>query len=167
VTGQAKDFVITRTFDAPRELVWKAYSEAERLAHWWGPKGCKLKIVSLDFRPGGIFHYGMEWSGGSIMWGRFVYREMVPPERLVFVTSFSDENAGVTRAPFNENWPLEVLNVVTFEDAGGKTKITVRSTPINPAKEEREAFEGFFDSMNQGYSGTFDQLEAYLAKNKS
>jgi uncharacterized protein YndB with AHSA1/START domain len=167
VTEQAKDFVIARTFDAPRELVWKAYSEAERLAQWWGPKGCKLKIVSLDFRPGGIFHYGMEWSNGSIMWGRFVYREMVPPERLVFVTSFSDEKGGVTRAPFNEHWPLEVLSVVTFEDAGGKTKITIRSTPVNANKEEREAFEGFFDSMNQGYSGTFDQLDVYLAKVQS
>jgi len=164
VIGQAKEFVFSRTVDAPRDLVWKAYSEAERLAQWWGPKGCKVIVGSLDFRPGGIFHYGMEWSAGSIMWGRFVYREMVPPERLVFVSSFSDEKAGITRAPFNEHWPLEVLNVITFEDAAGKTRITMRGGPIEPTKEEREAWEGHFDSMNQGFSGTFEQLVAYLKK---
>jgi uncharacterized protein YndB with AHSA1/START domain len=167
VTEQARDFVFTRAVDAPRELVWKAYSEAERLAQWWGPKGCKLTVSSLDFRPGGIFHYGMEWSTGNVMWGRFVYREMVPPERLVFVTSFSDEKGSVTRAPFNEHWPLEVLNVMTFEDVRGKTKITIRSTPIDSTEEERKAFESFFDSMKQGYGGTFDKLDAYLAKVKA
>jgi uncharacterized protein YndB with AHSA1/START domain len=161
---ESREFVFIRTVDAPRELVWKAYSEAERLAQWWGPKDCKLIMGSLDFRPGGIFHYGMEWSAGNVMWGRFVYREMVPPEKLVFVTSFSDENKGVTRAPFNEHWPLEVLNVMTFEDVRGKTKITIRSVPINASEEERKAFEGFFDSMNQGYGGTFDKLDTYLAK---
>jgi len=164
VAQSAKEFVISRTVDAPRDLVWKAYSEAERLAQWWGPKGCKLTVGSLDFRPGGIFHYGMEWQPGKTMWGRFVYREIVPPERLVFVSSFSDENKGVTRAPFNEHWPLEVFNVVTFEDAGGKTKITIRGAPIGPTEEERSAWEGHFDSMNQGFGGTFDALDAYLAK---
>jgi uncharacterized protein YndB with AHSA1/START domain len=167
VTQQAREFVFSRTVDAPRELVWKAWSEAERLAQWWGPKGCKLKVASLDFRPGGIFHYGMEWSAGGTMWGRFVYREITPPERLVFVNSFSNQNGEITRAPFNENWPREVLNVVTFEDVGGKTRITLSGGPIDPTKEERELFESFFDSMNQGFGGTFDQLEAYLAKNKS
>lgn len=163
----SKEFVFIRTVDAPRELVWKAYSEAERLAQWWGPKGCKLIMGSLDFRPGGIFHYGMEWSTGNVMWGRFVYREMVPPERLTFITSFSDEKGGVTRAPFNEHWPLEVMNAMTFEETGRKTKITIRSIPINSTEEEHKAFEGFFDSMNQGYSGTLDKLDAYLEKVQS
>jgi len=167
VTGQAKEFVISRTFDAPRELVWKAYSEAERLAEWWGPKGCKLIVGSLDFRPGGIFHYGMEWQPGKVMWGRFVYREIVRPEKLVFVSSFSDENKGVTRAPFNEHWPLEVLNVMALEDVGGKTKITLNGGPVNPTEDERKAWEGHFDSMNQGFSGTFDKLDAYLEKAQS
>lgn len=164
MSANSKEFVYSRTFDAPRDLVWKAWSEPERLAQWWGPKGCKLKVGSLDFRPGGIFHYGMEWQTGQIMWGRFVYREMVPPERLVFVNSFSDENKQVTRAPFNENWPREILNVVTFEDIGGKTKITLRGAPIDATDEERKVFEGHFDSMNQGFGGTFDQLAAYLTK---
>lgn len=164
VTGQSKQFVFTRTLDAPRDLVWKAWSEADRLAQWWGPKGCKLIVGSLDFRPGGIFHYGMQWQTGKTMWGRFVYREMMPPERLVFVNSFSDENQAITRAPFDENWPREVLNVVTFEDLGGKTKVTLRGGPIDPTDAERALFEGHFASMEQGFGGTFEQLAAYLAK---
>lgn len=162
---QTKEFVYSRTVDAPRDLVWKAWSEPQHLAQWWGPKGCKLKVASLDFRPGGIFHYGMEWSAGSTMWGRFVYREMTPPERLVFVNSFADENAEIIRAPFSEHWPREILNVVTFEDLGGnKTRVTLRGGPIDPTEEERAVFESMFDSMNQGFGGTFDQLTAYLAK---
>ena len=162
---QDRAFVITRHFDAGLPHVWKAWSTAAEMQSWWGPKGCKLKVASLDFRPGGIFHYGMEWSKGSTMWGRFVYREMTPPERLVFVNSFADANAEIIRAPFSEHWPREILNVVTFEYLGGnKTRVTLRGGPINPTDEERAAFEGMFDSMNQGFGGTFDQLADYLAK---
>ncbi len=127
-----KEFIITRIFDAPRDLVWKAWSEPARLAEWWGPKGCKLKVASLDFRPGGIFHYGMEWSTGGTMWGRFVYREITPPERLVFVNSFADANAEVIRAPFSETWPREILNVLTLSEKGGKTELLLRGAPIDP-----------------------------------
>ena len=77
-------------FDAPRDLVWKAHSELEGLKHWWGPKGFTWVTGTLDFRPGGMFHYGMRSPNGQEMWGRFVYREIVKPERIVSVSSFSD-----------------------------------------------------------------------------
>lgn len=164
--AKPKEFVISRTFDAPRDLVWNAWSEPERLAQWWGPKGCKLKVGSLEFRPGGIFHYGMEWQAGKMMWGRFVYREIVPPERLVFVNSFSDEDKKITRAPFSETWPLEILNNLTLTERGGKTELMLRGGPINPTEAERKTFEEHFASMQQGFGGTFDQLDAYLAKTR-
>ncbi len=161
------DFVITRVFDAPRDLVWKAWTEAPRLAEWWGPKGCAIRVVKLDVRPGGIFHYAMQFKPGHDMWGRFVYREIVPPERLVYVSSFSDENGGITRAPFsqlNNTWPLEVLNTVTLSEEGGKTTLTVRGAPINATEEERKTFTSMFASMQQGFGGTFDKLAEYLAR---
>jgi uncharacterized protein YndB with AHSA1/START domain len=162
------DFVITRTFDAPRDLVWKAWTEAERLAQWWGPKGCSIRVVKLDVRPGGIFHYTMQFQkGGPEMWGRFIYGEITAPERLVFINSFSDADGGITRAPFsqlNDTWPLEVLNVVTLAEQGGKTTLTLRGSPINATDEERKTFAGMFDSMQKGFGGTFDQLVDYLAK---
>lgn len=158
-----KELLITRTFNAPLSLVWLAHSEAEHLAKWWGPAGMKLLIRQLEFRPGGLFHYGMQMPDGNTMWGRFVYREIVPQQKLVFINSFSDENAGITRAPFNPHWPLEVLNHWTFEEKDGRTTLTLRGMPWQASAEEHAAFEGHFASMNQGFNATFDQLDAWLA----
>jgi uncharacterized protein YndB with AHSA1/START domain len=161
------EFVISRTLDAPRDLVWKAYTEAERLAQWWGPKGSTIRVIKLDVRPGGIFHYSMAYSAGKEMFGRFIYREITAPVRLVFVSSFSDEKGGITRAPFpqiGQTWPLEVLNETTFSEEGDKTTVSLRAVPINAIEEELATFAGMFDSMRQGFGGTFDQLDAYLAK---
>ncbi len=158
-----KSFVISRTFEAPRELVWKAWTDREALAQWWGPKGCAIEVARLDVRPGGIFHYGIGMPDGSKIWGRFVYHEIEKPSRLVFVDSFSDEKGGITRAFFSENFPLEILNVVTFTESGGKTTLRLEGNPINPTDEELAAFEGMHKSMEQGFGGTFDQLNDYLA----
>lgn len=158
-----REFKVSRSFNAPRDLVWKAWSEPERLAQWWGPKGCKLEVRKLEFKPGGIFHYGMQM-GPGMWWGRFVYREIEKPERIVFVSSFSDETGGVTRAPFSPTWPLEVLNDLTLTEENGKTTVSLRGGPINPTQEERANFENMFGSMEQGFGGTFDQLDEYLAK---
>jgi uncharacterized protein YndB with AHSA1/START domain len=157
------DFVVTRVFDAPRGLVWKAWTEPERLAAWWGPKGCKLRVVKVDLRPGGVFHYAMAYKPGHDLWGRFVYRDVAPPERLVYVSSFSDENVGLTRAPFKDTFPLEILNTLTLGEANGKTLLTLRGQPLHATAEERALFKDMFPSMQQGFGGTFDQLDAYLA----
>ena len=160
------EFSIERTYDAPRERVWAAFTTAEGLAHWWGPKGSTLKVLNLDLRPGGMFHYSMEYQPGHPMYGRFIYREIEAPQRIVFATSFSDVSGGITRAPFpqmQDRWPLEVLNTVTFTERAGRTTLALRGHPINANEQEIATFAGFFDSMRQGFGGTFDQLETYLA----
>jgi uncharacterized protein YndB with AHSA1/START domain len=156
-------FELTRTFDAPRALVWQIYTNVEHLSKWWGPKGFTWIRGTLDLRPGGVFHYGMRAPTGQEMWGKFVYRQIKAPERIVFTNSFSDEKGGTTRAPFNPNWPLEVLNTVTFTETGGKTVIDMIGSPFNANAAEREAFESMRPSMNQGFKGTLDQLEEHLA----
>lgn len=159
------DFVISRTFDAPRDLVWKAFTDPERMKHWWGPKGFKVIASKMDFRPGGTYHYGMRAPDGSAMWGKFVYQEITPPERMVLINSFSDEAGGITRHPMAPNWPLLMFSTFTFEDVGGgKTKFTVRWSPHNATEEERKVFATSHDSMRGGWGGTMDQLAAYLAK---
>ncbi len=86
---------------------------------------------------------------------------------MVFINSFSDEKGGITRHPGNENWPLEMLSTFTFEDApGGKTKFTVTWTPHNATEEERKTFDSNRPSMQQGWGGTLEQLETYLANAK-
>ncbi len=158
-----KDFVISRVFDAPRDLVWKAFTEPERMKQWWGPKGFKVVAAKMDLRPGGSYHYGMKSPDGMTMWGKFIYREVVPNERLVLINSFSDEVGGITRHPMSPTWPLELLSVFTFEDApGGKTRFTIRWSAHNASAEERKTFDTSHDSMNQGWGGTLDQLAAYL-----
>lgn len=164
---KTEEFVITRVFNAPREKVWKAWTEAERLEKWWGPKGCALRVLRFELKPGGMFHYAMEFQPGHPMYGRFVYREIVAPERLVYVSAFSDENGGITRAPFpqiRDTWPLEILNTLTLAEDGGKTTLTLRGGPIAPTEAEAETYAGMFDSMRQGFGGTFDQLDAHLAQ---
>jgi uncharacterized protein YndB with AHSA1/START domain len=163
---QQKEFEITRVFNAPLDLVWKAHTEAEHLAKWWGPKGLEMLSAKIDLRPGGIFHYGMQTPDGNKMWGKFVYREIVPKTKLVFVVSFSDEKGGITRHPMAPKWPAETLNTLTLSEKDGKTTLILRGHPINAAEEESNLFYGAFDGMNQGFKGTFDQLEEYLKKIK-
>jgi uncharacterized protein YndB with AHSA1/START domain len=160
----SRPFVISRTFDVPREKMWKAWTERDRLVQWFGPKGIKIRTASLDFRPVGTFHYCMEIPDGKQMWGKFVYRESVAPERIVWVNSFSDESGGVTRHPFNASWPLELLSVLTLSEQNGKTTATLEWSPIHATQEERQTFDGGHDSMRGGWTGTFDQLEEYLRK---
>ena len=84
---------------------------------------------------------------------------------MVFISSFSDEAGGVTRHPMAPTWPLELLSTFTFEEQpDGKTKVTIRWRPHNATDDERKTFDAGYDSMRQGWGGTLEQLEAYLAK---
>lgn len=86
------------------------------------------------------------------------------PKKIVFVNSFSDVEGTITRAPFNPTWPLEVLNTLTLSENEGKTTLVLRGGPINATEEERRVFRAGFESMKQGFGGTFDQLADYLAR---
>ncbi len=165
--GTGQTFTINRVFEAPRALVFAAFTDPERMKHWWGPKGFAVIKSDMDLRPGGIYHYGLRAPNGSVMWGRFVYREIESPERIVLVNSFSDETGGLTRHPGHAKWPLEMLSQFHFAEEGqGRTKFTVTWSPLNANAEERATFAAGHASMNQGWSGTFEQLTAYLAAAK-
>jgi len=159
-----QDFIITRTFDAPREVVWKAWTERERLMEWFSPKGFTMSSAKMDFRPGGMFHYCLRSPDGKEMWGKFIYREIIAPEKIVLVNSFSDKDGGLTRHPFAATWPLEMLTETTFAESDGKTTVTVKWTTMNAMAEEQKTFDSSHDGMTQGWTGTFEQLAEYLAK---
>jgi uncharacterized protein YndB with AHSA1/START domain len=162
--AKTADFVITRVFDAPRELVWQAFADPERMQHWFGPKGSTILSSKMDLRVGGTYHGAMRNPDGQVMWAKFVYREVNAPKRLSWVHSFSDENGGLTRHPLSTTWPLELLTTVTFEEApSGKTKLTLSWSPINATEEERKTFEAAHDSMQGGWTGSFERLAAYFA----
>jgi uncharacterized protein YndB with AHSA1/START domain len=155
-------FVISRTFDAPRDLVYKAWTEADRLAEWWGPRGFTVEVANLDLRPGGEFHYGLRSPGGQMMWGKWLFRDIAAPKRMVWITTFSDEEGGVTRHPASSTWPLEMLGAMTLAEKDGKTTITIRTVAHAASAEERATFASSFASMEGGFGGTFDQLAQYL-----
>ena len=159
-----KPFVVSREFAAPRELVWRVWTEREHLMKWFGPKGFTMPAAKLDFHPGGSFHYCLCAPDGNEMWGKWIFREIVAPKKIVLVNSFSDEDGGITRHPFTPAWPLEMLSTATFTERNGKTVLTIEWTPLNPTEEERQAFESARKGMTQGWMGTFEQLENYLAK---
>ena len=153
---------LTRVFHAPRSLVWKAWTEAERLARWWGPPGFTSLVQRISLFPEGLYLYCMRSPEGRDLWGKFTFREIIEPERLVFVSSFSNAQGETKESPFNPNWPLEVLNILTFAGHLDKTIMALHEEPINATEEEREIFFKNVVSIQQGFKGTFDNLEHYL-----
>ncbi|MFC5703378.1 SRPBCC domain-containing protein [Cohnella faecalis] len=158
----AAELLITRSVNAPRELVFKVCTEPEHLSRWWGPKGFDMHVSKLELRPGGVFHYSQRSPEGQVMWGKFVYREITAPERLLFTSAFSDEEGNTVRAPFSATWPLEILNDWQFFESDGKTTMTMRGTPVSPTDDELATFKNAKSMLQQGFAGTFQQLENYL-----
>lgn len=151
------EFSISRTFNAPRDLVWRAFTDCAHLQHWWGPQGWSLPVCKLDLRVGGTWHYCMKgpMPDGSEMesWGLATYHEIVEPERLVYEDVFSDAVGTV-----NESM-AQMTVTVTFEDVDGKTNVISRTLLDSAASLQNLIDMG----MEQGVAETWDRLEAYLA----
>ncbi|RJE91007.1 SRPBCC domain-containing protein [Paenibacillus sp. 1011MAR3C5] len=155
---------ITYTFNASRELVFKAFTESEHLQCWWGPKGWLFEVAEADFRSGGVFHYSQKPADGDIMWVKFIYSEVVESEKITYTSVFSDKEGNIVRAPFDANWPLKTLNSITFFEDKGKTALTMIVVPEAPTEAESKTFDASEEMIHSGFTGTFDQLAAYLTK---
>lgn len=151
--------VLERTFDAPRELLFGMFKDPAHLSKWWGPRGWEVPVCTIDFRPGGVWHYCMKCTDqtqgefyGMESWGKARYHEIVEPERLVYTDYFSD-------AEGRENPDMPATEVtMEFLDLGGRTKIVSRSTYVSP-----EALKTVLDmGMLQGITETWDRLEEHL-----
>ena len=157
-------FTITRTFAASLDRVWAAWTDPERLAAWFGPKETKGSVLEYDLRPGGVWRGRMEAPDGSAMFSKFVFEHVEPQSKLVWIHGFADEAGNRIRAPFAPQFPLELRATVTFAVAGDGTRVTVDWEPIDATPDEEAFFGGMMDSMTGGWSGSFDQLDAYLAQ---
>ncbi len=156
-------FVISRAFDAPRARVWKAWTQPEDLAQWFGPKGTQTRVIRHELEPGGVLHSALTAPDGQVMYGLFTYTEIIPESRLVWVHCFGDEQGNIVRHPMSPTWPMKLLTTVTFEDEGAKTKVTLKWKPFDTTQEERDTFAGAMAGMEGGWNGSFDQMEAWLA----
>jgi uncharacterized protein YndB with AHSA1/START domain len=152
-----RELVITREFNAPREEVWKAWTDPELVKRWWGPKGFTAPVSTIDLRVGGTYLNCMRSPEGKDFWSTGVYREIVPLEKVVCSDSFADEKGNVVPASYygmSGDFPLELQITVTFEDVGRRTGLTLRHAGI-PADEMREMTKA-------GWNESFDKLAEIL-----
>jgi uncharacterized protein YndB with AHSA1/START domain len=138
---------IERIFDLPRSLVFKAWTESEHIARWWGPKGFTSTVLINELHPGGAYRIHMRGPDKDDHWTQGIYLEVVPPERLVMVGSWADEQGNPTRP--------ETTLTVLFEDLGDKTKLTLHNAFFESSTAR--------DMHQSGWSSSFDSLAEYLA----
>lgn len=156
-----QSFSLTRTFNAPKEIVFDAFASADALSQWWGPVEAPIEVISLDFRPEGIFHYKMK--GSHISYGIFRYKEIDRPNSIIWINSFADEKGSIIKPPFEGmDLPKEILNNITLTEDNGVTTLQLRSEPLNASEAEINCFNSITESMEQGFGGTFKQLADYL-----
>ncbi len=141
-----KELTITRIFDAPRELVWKAWTDPKLLARWWGPMWFTNPVCEVDLRPGGAILIHMRGPDGVVYPMKGVFHEIVEPERLVF-TSSAVEGKGDTTL-------LETINTVTFAELDGKTRLTLHAVVVKSTPEAAWMLAG----MDEGWNTSLDRL---------
>ena len=149
-----KEFVITREYAAPRELVWLACTDAKHLAQWWGPRGFSAPVCEWDARPGSKIYVVMRASNGTRypMGGEFL--EVVPPEKLVTLTGALDDNGDLM---------FEFRHTLTLVERDGKTKLTMRSRLMKLVAPDAEKYIGGFEAgMTQSLERLTDVVEEIL-----
>jgi uncharacterized protein YndB with AHSA1/START domain len=144
--------LITRVFDAPRERVFAAWTAPEHLVRWYAPTGCTVEIYELDLRPGGRFRHRIRNPGSHDCLCTGVYREIVPPDRLVYTLSFADEEGNLiepVQAGMDPDWPRETTVTVTFADREGKTEVTLRQTVLDSTARRTGAHPSWLDMLDR------------------
>ena len=149
---------ITRTFDAPRQLVWRAWTEPKYVAQWWGPKDLTIPVYRMDFRVGGKFHYCMKTPDGQELWGGGEYHEIVLHEKIVFSMYFADKDGNKVQPEdlgIEHKADADAYDSVLFEDAGeGRTRVTYTG---NETMEDATE-SGQLEAMNQSFDKFSDIL---------
>jgi uncharacterized protein YndB with AHSA1/START domain len=159
-------FVINRTFDAPLDVMFEMWTNPSHFSKWLAPTGFEMQFIRSDIRPGGSTFYFMTGQGGAKMYGRAEYRQIEKPDRLVYTQQFCGENEKISRHPMSPTWPETMLTTVKLTAEGpSRTRVTVTWEPHGATTpEELETFIKSRGGMTQGWTGSFDKLESYLAK---
>jgi uncharacterized protein YndB with AHSA1/START domain len=142
-----------REFDAPRELVFAAWTDPKHLSQWWGPNGFTTTTSSFDFRPGGVWRFVMHGPDGRDYQNRITFDEIVPPERIVYRHGGSGEDVG----------PVQFRQTVTFEDLGGRTRLTWHGVFPSAAERDRLIKDHHADT---GLTQTMARLGEYVQRSR-
>jgi uncharacterized protein YndB with AHSA1/START domain len=143
----------TRVLDAPRDLVWRVWTDPVHLAQWWGPNGFRTTTSAYDLRPGGVWRFVMHGPDGRDYQNRITFDEIVKPERLVYHHGGGDDVE-----------PVQFRTTVTFDDLGGKTRVTLRGE--FPSAEERARVIRDYGA-DKGLAQTLARLDEYVAAMKT
>lgn len=156
--GQNGELIIDRIFEAPRELVFRAWTDPELFMRWWGPKDFTSPFCKMDFRVGGRYHFSLRSPDGKDYWSTGEYREIVPPSRLVFTDSFADDKGNAVPASYygmEVDWPEELVVTLIFEEVDSRrTRMILTHTGMPPG----EVVEMTGASWNE----SFDKLQKLL-----
>ena len=158
-----KELTITRTFDAPREVVWKAWTDTDMFMQWWGPKDFTAPVSKIDLRVGGEYFSCMRAPDGQDFCSKGVYREIIEQKLLVMTDSFADKEGNkvsATHYGMSSSFPMEMQIMVKFEEEGDKTKFTLKHSDVKNLSETE------LNDMTQGWNESLDKLAEYLAKVK-
>jgi uncharacterized protein YndB with AHSA1/START domain len=167
MTNEAKEMVITREFDAPRERVWKAYTDAEMLKRWWGPEGFTAPSIKIDLRVGGKYIFAMQGPPGSVLenvgYSAGVFKEIVPNEKLVLTDYMSDKDGNMldpTEYGMDSDFPKESYYTILFEDIGsGRTRLSL----VFPKPETEAQYQAILKSgMEEGWNSQLNKLAEVL-----
>ncbi len=159
---EKKQLIITRLFNAPRALVWKAWTEPGYIKRWWGPKGFISPFARIDLRVGGVYLFCMQSPDGQDFWSTGVYRLVIPEEQIVISDSFADDKGNIVPAShygMSGDWPKELLITVTFEEQKGRTKLTLKHEGIPPGE--------MLEMTGTGWNESFDKLEKVFEEEKA
>lgn len=165
-SGKEK-FVINRSFDASVDTMYEMWTNPQHFMQWLAPTGFTMKFIKSDIRPGGRSFYSMSSANNSVtMYGHIDYVKMEKPHRLVYTQQFADEKGNVARHPMAPTWPETMLTTVEFTaESANRTRVTVTwEAHGKVAVEEMNTFIQQRAGMTQGWTGSFDKLEEYLAK---
>ncbi|GAA6181560.1 SRPBCC family protein [Shimia sp. NS0008-38b] len=153
-------YIFSRVFDAPKALVWKAWSDPKLLAVWYGP-GVETVIHEFDLRAGGRWLNEMKW-GETSDYSRMEFQEVTQAEKIVWLHHSTDAEWLQSPNPMMPNWPQKLLTTVTFVEDGGQTKVKLEQVPVDASAEEAACFAEMMGGMDSGWGKGFDLLETLL-----
>lgn len=159
-----KPTILTREYDAPRQLVFDAWTQPDHLKNWQFPfKGFQCEFKHANITPGGSALHKMVAPNGFEMWLLTKFEEITPPERLVFRQYVSNEAGDILPNPQNPNWPRELRTTIELEESGDKTLLRLIWQPVDATQAEADAFEASRSEHDKGWGGGLAQLVDYLA----
>lgn len=166
-SGKEK-FVINRSFDASLEKMFEMWTNPKHVSQWLPPTGFNMEFLKCDIRPGGSGFYAITGDDGMKMYGKIQYVKIEKPDQIVYTQQFANEKGNVSRHPMSPTWPETMLTVVKLASEGpNRTRVTVTWEPQGKiTAEELDTFVKAKAGMTQGWTGSFDKLDAYLANSQ-